>query len=166
LQWHFAGCLLAFWSQSSAFRATHLLPCPTGSTNLCTVAAKSATGFRSPNHSSGVQRLHTHCRRFFSPALSIYGGCAWGTFGCAGCLTVRSANPRTAATLLRFAARGGGFITPSGAAPWSSRPPIRPCLVSRHHPSPGFHRTRPTPVPTCRPLGATRLWRKLRLQGV
>ncbi|RCL24392.1 hypothetical protein C6A77_16355 [Pseudomonas sp. AFG_SD02_1510_Pfu_092] len=32
--------------------------------------------------------------------MAPYGGCAWGTFGCAGCLTSRSANPRTAATLL------------------------------------------------------------------
>lgn len=109
---------------------TPILPSPPTSANLLTVAANSATGFRSPKCSSGAQRLHTHCRRFFSPAMSIYGGCAWGTFGCAGCLTVRSANPRTAATFFRFAAEGGGSTEPSGVASWSSRPPIHPLSIS------------------------------------
>lgn len=43
--------------------------------------------------------LHTVAGAFFASAHSCYGGCARDTFGCAGCLTSRSANPRTAATL-------------------------------------------------------------------
>lgn len=45
-----------------------------------------------------------------------YGGCAWGTFGCAGFLESRSANLRTAATLDRFAAIRGSSST-LGAPP-------------------------------------------------
>jgi len=37
---------------------------------------------------------------FFVPAIPLYGGCAWGTFACAGLLDPRSVNPRTAATQL------------------------------------------------------------------
>lgn len=50
-----------------------------------------------------VRRTSAHhpiAGAFFVPAVSCYGGCAWDTFGCAGVLTSRSANPRTAATLL------------------------------------------------------------------
>lgn len=72
------------------------------------VAAKSATGFSSPT----TQRPHTRpisiAGAFFTPAISFYGGCAWGTFECAGVLCARSANPRTVATLIRLAAIRGG----------------------------------------------------------
>jgi len=39
---------------------------------------------------------------FFVPAMSRYGGGARDTFGCAGLLSSRSANPRAAATPHRF----------------------------------------------------------------
>ncbi len=51
---------------------------------------------------------------FLLPA--IYGNCARDTFGCAGPLSSRSANPRTAATILRLAANGSSSST-KGASP-------------------------------------------------
>ena len=48
---------------------------------------------------------------FFVPAVLRYGGGARDTFGCAGLLSSRSANPRTAATLTCLAASGGSSIT-------------------------------------------------------
>lgn len=53
---------------------------------------------------------------FFVSAMSRYGGCAWDTFGCAGCLESRSANPRTAVTIPCLAASGDGSNT-LGAPP-------------------------------------------------
>ena len=53
---------------------------------------------------------------FFASAMSRYGGCAWDTFGCAGCLESRSANPRTAVTIPCLAASGDGSKT-LGAPP-------------------------------------------------
>ena len=40
-----------------------------------------------------------------------YGGCAWGTFGCAGFPRFRSVNPRTAATQSCLTAGGGSAFT-------------------------------------------------------
>lgn len=54
---------------------------------------------------------HPIAGAFFASAQSCYGGCAWDTFGCAGFLTSRSANPRTAATHLRLAAKSGSSST-------------------------------------------------------
>lgn len=48
---------------------------------------------------------------FSVPAMSCYGGGARDTFGCAGFLSSRSANPRTAATLTCLAASGGSSTT-------------------------------------------------------
>lgn len=69
--------------------------------------------------SSIVRRTSAHhpiAGAFFASAQSCYGGCAWDTFGCAGFLTSRSANPRTAATHLRLAAKSGSSST-LGATP-------------------------------------------------
>ena len=71
------------------------------------VAAKSANGFSGP---STYRRTGVHITiadAFFASAYSFYGGCAWETFGSAGVLYARSANPRTAATLIRLAANRG-----------------------------------------------------------
>jgi hypothetical protein len=62
------------------------------------LAAKSANGFSRPNNSRRTGVSHPKAGAFFTPVTSFYGGCAWGTFGCAGCLESRSTNPRTAAT--------------------------------------------------------------------
>ena len=50
---------------------------------------------------------HTIAGAFFASAMPCYGSSAWDTFGCAGSLCTRSANPRTAASLTRLAASGG-----------------------------------------------------------
>jgi len=71
------------------------------------VAANSATGLGRPNCKRRTSALHPIAGAFFVPAVSCYGGCAWDTFGCAGSLLPRSANPRTAVTIPCLAASGG-----------------------------------------------------------
>ena len=88
------------------------------------VAANSATGFGDSNTTRRTSAHHPKAGAFFVPVASSYGGCAWGTFGCAGCLESRSANPRTAATLIRFAAIRGSSST-LGAVPMQSIRTIR-----------------------------------------
>ncbi len=80
------------------------------------VAANSATGFCSPNIVRRISATIPKAGAFFVPEVSIYGGCAWGAFERAGCLTSRSANLRTAATPTCFAASSGGPST-LGAPP-------------------------------------------------
>jgi hypothetical protein len=53
---------------------------------------------------------------FFVPAVACHGGLRGDTFGCAGFLTSRSANPAQSATLFRLAANGGSSST-LGATP-------------------------------------------------
>ena len=62
------------------------------------VAANSATGLGNPNIVRRISATVSKAGAFFMPATSFYGGCAWDTFGCAGCLTSRFSNLRTAAT--------------------------------------------------------------------
>ena len=64
------------------------------------VAAKSATGFGDPSSCRRTGAPITIAGAFFVPASLFYGGCAWETFGSAGVLYARFANPRTAATPL------------------------------------------------------------------
>jgi len=59
---------------------------------------------------------HPIAGAFFVPAESCYGGCAWDSFGGAGCLDSRSANPRTAVTIPCLAASGDGSPN-QGASP-------------------------------------------------
>lgn len=73
---------------------------------------------------------------FFVPAVSCYGSCARDTFGCAGFLLPRSANPRTAASLIRLAANGGSS---SAMGVPLCTPAIRP------HDSPAHSHTGPWP---------------------
>lgn len=80
------------------------------------VAANSATGFCSPNIVRRIGATVSKAGAFFMPAISFYGGCAWGAFERAGFLTSRSANLRTAATQFCFAAGSGGSST-LGAVP-------------------------------------------------
>ncbi len=84
------------------------------------VAANSATGFSRPNIVRRKSATAQKAGAFFMPVISFYGGCAWDTFGYAGCLTSRSANPRTATTQIRLAANGGSSST-SGATPMTTR---------------------------------------------
>lgn len=46
----------------------------------------------------GAKRPRTLSRRFFSSAVSFYGGCAWETLGSTGCLDCRFLTLRTDAT--------------------------------------------------------------------
>lgn len=94
------------------------------------VAANSATGFCRPinNRRNSVHVPKTDA--FFVPEFSRYGGCAWDTFGCAGFLLSRSANPRTATTLIRFAANRGSSST-MGASPMQSTIQDPSVLVSK-----------------------------------
>jgi hypothetical protein len=93
------------------------------------VAANSVTGFCRPTNN---RRTSVHVPKtdaFFVPEFSRYGGCTWDTFGCAGFLLSRSANPRTAATLIRFAAKRGSSST-IGASPMQSLRTQNPTATS------------------------------------
>ncbi|SNR79049.1 hypothetical protein SAMN05216255_0194 [Pseudomonas segetis] len=75
------------------------------------VAANSATGFGDPNISRRTSAPYPAAGAFFVPAATCYGGCAWDTFGYAGCLLSRFANLRTAATHNRLATVRGSSTT-------------------------------------------------------
>lgn len=64
------------------------------------------------------------------PAVSCYGGCAWGTFGCAGCQLSRSVNPRTAATHNRLTAIRGSSKPKVGATPLEHLHALNPFSTS------------------------------------
>ena len=88
------------------------------------VAANSATGRRGPINNRRIGAPITIAGAFFVPASLFYGGCAWETFGSAGFLLSRSANPRTAATLHRFAAIRGSSST-IGVSPMHALNPFK-----------------------------------------
>lgn len=73
------------------------------------VAANSATGFSGPSLRRRTGATISIAGAFFVPALLRYGGCARETFGSAGFLLTRSANPCIAATHIRLAAIRGSF---------------------------------------------------------
>ncbi len=86
------------------------------------VAANSAIGL---GRSRNVRRNSapiTIAGAFFVPAVTCYGGLRGDTFGCAGFLTSRSANPAQPATLIRLAANGGSSST-LGATPMPTLSP-------------------------------------------
>ncbi|MFJ2455600.1 hypothetical protein ACIOWK_28375 [Pseudomonas protegens] len=69
--------------------------------------------------SSSYRRNGAHLRiagAFFTPAILSYGGLCGDTFGCAGVLYARSANPAQSATFHRLAATGGSS-SHTGATP-------------------------------------------------
>lgn len=63
------------------------------------VAAQSAAGFGDPINSRRTGALPCIAGAFFTSVVMLYGSCARETFGSAGFLESRFANPRTAATL-------------------------------------------------------------------
>ncbi|VVQ12283.1 hypothetical protein PS914_05338 [Pseudomonas fluorescens] len=73
------------------------------------VAANSATGFGRPISKRRNSASITTAGAFFVPAVPCYGGCAWGTFGCAGFRLPRSTNLRTAVTNSFGRERGSSF---------------------------------------------------------
>ena len=62
------------------------------------VAVNPATGFGRPISKRRNSASITTAGAFFVPAVPCYGGCAWGTFGCAGFRLPWSTNLRTAVT--------------------------------------------------------------------
>lgn len=95
------------------------------------IAAKSANGFGSPNHTKAHKRHRSTAGAFFVPAISLYGGCAQGAFGRAGFLCVRSTNLRTAATLNRLVAISGGS-SHKGAVPMKHPHALNPSAIQQH----------------------------------
>ena len=95
------------------------------------VAANSATGFSRPNISRRTSAIVSKVGAFFVPAISLYGGCAWGAFGRAGFLESRSTNPRTAATQIRLVAISGGSST-LGAVPVKHPHALNPSSIQQH----------------------------------
>lgn len=89
------------------------------------VAANSATGFGDPNELAHWRPSNPKAGAFFVPASSSYGGCAWETFGSAGCQLSRFANLRTAATHNRLATICGSSKPQVGAPPMQSIRTIR-----------------------------------------
>lgn len=73
-------------------------------------------GFDGLEKQKAHKRHHPKVGAFFVPAVPLYGGCVWGTLGCAGFLLPRSVNPRTAATLNRLTAIRGSSSA-KGAPP-------------------------------------------------
>ena len=88
------------------------------------VAAESANGFGDPNPYRRTGAPITIAGAFFVPAYPCYGGCAWETFGSAGVLYARFANPRTAATLIRLATNRGSS-SHTGATPMHALNPSK-----------------------------------------
>lgn len=74
-----------------------------------TVAANSATGRENPNIKLAHKRPMSIAGAFSMPAMSLYGGRAWETFGSAGCQLARFLTPRTAATQSREKDRGSSM---------------------------------------------------------
>lgn len=104
--------------------------------SISSVAGNRDRGYRSPvaaNSAIGLGRSRNVRRNsapitiagaFFVPAILCYGGLRGDTFGCAGFLTSRSANPAQPATPIRLAANGGSSST-LGATPMTSIIPSR-----------------------------------------
>ena len=88
------------------------------------VAANSATGLGNPLNVRRNSAPITIAGAFFVPAVLCYGGLRGDTFGCAGFLTSRSANPAQPATLTRLAAKGGSSST-LGAEPMTTLVPSK-----------------------------------------
>ena len=79
------------------------------------VTVNPVAGFGRPNTTRRTGAPIPIAGAFFVPVVSSYGGCAWDAFGRAGFRVSRSANPRTAATLIRLAANGDS--SPAKGAP-------------------------------------------------
>ncbi len=98
------------------------------------VTVNPVTGRRGPNLRMAHKRPHSIAGAFFASAMSLYGGsCAWDTFGCAGVHSGRSANPRTAATSIRFAANRGSSYRPNGATPMKHSHALNPSARAAAH---------------------------------
>ena len=81
------------------------------------VPAKSGADLGRSINSRRTGAPKTIAGAFFVPAMSLYGGRAWETFGSAGFLLPRFANLRTAATHDRLATVCGSSYEAKGAPP-------------------------------------------------
>src|SRR5690554_1733143 len=79
-------------------------------------AAKSVAGRRGPNDTKAHKRPQPIAGAFFVPAISCYGGLCGDTFGCAGFLCARSANPVQPVTIPCVAASGDGSQNHKGTS--------------------------------------------------
>lgn len=107
-------------------------------TYTANVPAKSGAGLGRSNIPKAHMRPILNAGAFFVPALLCYGGVRWDTFGCAGLLGSRSANPAYAVTPTCLAASGDGSKTTQGTCPMNHTqvtPKIRP-----HHGKAEAHR--------------------------
>ena len=95
------------------------------------VAVNPAAGFGDPisKRRTGARKIITGA--FFVPAMSLYGGRAWETFGSAGFLLPRFANLRTAATLDRLATICGSSYLAKGAPPMEHLHALNPFNTTR-----------------------------------
>lgn len=89
------------------------------------VTANSVTGFSGPKTTRRTSAPSPTAGAFFVPSIRFYGGCAWETARSAGFRVSRSANLRTAATLIRLAANRGSSTT-HGAIPMKLFPARNP----------------------------------------
>lgn len=97
--------------------------------------AKSPAGFGDPRESRRTSaHQNSETGAFFVPAALLNGGCAWETFGSAGFLDSRFANPRTAAPNHCLATAGDGS-TNQGAVTMKVRLPAagkKPARAAAH----------------------------------
>lgn len=88
-------------------------------------AANSAVRFGDLNFKLAHKRPMTIAGAFSMPAMSLYGGRTWETFGSAGCQLARFANLRTAATHNRLATVRGSSTSQVGATSMHALNPSR-----------------------------------------
>ena len=93
------------------------LPGSKGLAYAAPVTVNPVAGFGDPISKRRTSARKTIAGAFFVPAMSLYGGRAWETFGSAGCLLSRFANLRTAATHNRLATVCGSSSPVTGAPP-------------------------------------------------
>ena len=93
------------------------LPGSKGLAYAAPVTVNPVAGFGDPISKRRTSARKTIAGAFFVPAMSLYGGRAWETFGSAGFLLPRFANLRTAATHDRLATVCGSSYEAKGAPP-------------------------------------------------
>lgn len=86
-----------------------MLTATTATTTVTSVAVNPATGLGGPNHQRRTSAALVSGAIFVPAARN--GGCAWESFGAAGFLWCRSADPRTVAPTSCSAAAGGDSST-------------------------------------------------------
>ncbi|MCY1294282.1 hypothetical protein D9M70_435740 [compost metagenome] len=134
------------------------LPSPVQQTYSPPVTVNPVIDLGRSNNSRRTGAPTTIAGAFFAPAVSCYGSCARDTFGCAGRLESRSANPRTAVTLIRLAANGGSSSTLGTPPCCVSTLSIRPHASSAHlhtGPWPSLHSAQTPVFPPVSPATTT-----------